>query len=230
MPLIFPTLLHAWLPLTKTTGNEGAHPATTCLCRRANTRADVRLEGRGASCLPAALGGVEIGIHPPHPASVRLCSLHCRKGSTVGASKPSKGACEERSRMDRPAAEVFSNSTFHWCPLPPTKKDTPWSLLASGPLHRLLPRAGAPPHLFSNPSQHLHYWLHDWVSVPCHACPVSALLRPAWSWFFFFLSPLDSLNTKTHTLCHLHAQQSQVYRIFVEQTTIHSGVLTYSVE
>lgn len=101
MPLIFPTLLHAWLPLTKTTGNEGAHPATTCLCRRANTRADVRLEGRGASCLPAALGGAEIGIHPPRPASVRLCSLHCRKGSTVGASKPSKGACEERSRMDR---------------------------------------------------------------------------------------------------------------------------------
>ena len=69
----------------------------------------------------------------------------------TGASKPSKGACKERSRMDRPAAEEFRNSTFHLCPLPPTKNDTAWSLVASGPLHRLLPRAGVPSLSFSTP-------------------------------------------------------------------------------
>lgn len=201
MPLIFPTLLHAWLPLTKTTGNEGAHPATTCLCRRANTRADVRLEGRGASCLPAALGGAEIGIHPPCPASVRLCSLHCRKGSTVGASKPSKGACEERSRMDRPAAEEFSNSTFHWCPLPPTQKDSlessclrasaqaaasGWSATPS-----LLQPLPAPPLLASRLGQ---------CPLSCLFC-LSIVASCLVMVFFFFFAPTGFLKHKnSHTM------------------------------
>lgn len=103
--------------------------------------------------------------------------------------------------MDRPAAEEFRNSTFHLCPLPPTKNDTAWSLVASGPLHRLLPRAGVPSLSFSTPpSSSTTGFMTESVSLVMPFLSQHCCVLPG-HYFFFFFAPTGFLKHKnSHTL------------------------------
>ena len=141
--------------------------------------------------------------------------------------------------MDRRAPGEVSSSAFHWVSSSsPQEGHYLKSCLRA--FAQAVPSGWSATPSFSSPSHRLHCWLHDRVMpsscllhafvmpLSCLSCPsiVASFLVIA----FFFVPPLDSSNTKTHTLCHLHAQQSQEYSIFVEQTTVHSGMVTYSVE
>ena len=104
--------------------------------------------------------------------------------------------------MDRRAPGEVSSSAFHWVSSSsPQEGHYLKSCLRA--FAQAAPSGWSATPSFSSPSHRLHCRLHDRVmpsSCLCHAFPVPALLRPAWS-LLFFCAPTRFLKHKnSHTM------------------------------